>query len=168
MVHFWLDFCKCQLVLSFIPNSFCHYCHYISSWNLVPRGDSNVERLFKMGLFNMLCTLVMAGSTSFLMSVWLCGLQLSWLSIARICISFRLSESLLSGNQESAEHKGVSNKHQLQQKGFLSFQPIFGLHRKAKGMQNNWRAVLCKQIAVDVCSTAGLTATLTCSDAIKF
>lgn len=42
-------------------------------------------------------------------------------------------EFLPSGNQDSGEQKGVSNKHQLQQK-LLSFQPTFGLHDKAKGM----------------------------------
>lgn len=89
-----------------------------------------------MGLFgeNVLFTLVMAGNTSFCMIFWLCGLWLSGLSISKdLFLLLNCQEFLPSGNQDSGEQKGVSNKHQLQQK-LLSFQPTFGLHDKAKGM----------------------------------
>lgn len=83
----------------------------------------------------MLFILVMAGNTFLCMSFWLCGLQLSKLSISKDpLLVLNCQEFLPSGNQESAEQKGVCNKCQLQQK-LLGFQPTLSLHNKAKGME---------------------------------
>lgn len=166
---FWLDFCKCRLVLT-------AFFKLLLSWQPLQFIMESIFkrrfkwwRIFKMGLFNMLCTLVMAGNTSSFKSIWLCGLQFSGLNIARIFCFFQTVRVPPIWQSGKCRTKGCFQQTPASAKAFFKvFNQFWVCIIKQKEWYNMRRAVLCKQITVDVCSTAGLTATLTCSDVIKF